>query len=774
MSFGHRYETLPPYMTGGTYSYEDERASQQTLIGNGSQPWSNSNTGIYTGPGDNGRTSDQVGLSDLQRKPGSGPSVYVQPAPSASSTYVHAYPAGYQPGPSTAAATGQGKPLDRFLIRAVLSILIPLVLLAYYTLTYVRWLRHPEESGDAWVVQGYLDNAELVNYSWFVLATFGLNLGTYCISGSVASMTMAKWWSPANSKILLELAANSFADPSNWLKIIFAIIKKKSFHGQSNGRLWNMLTILNFIGFVAWPLTGLTMQTVDGFAIDLRGGPNGGNVLGRNETSFLQREGQALLDRETNGRTSGIVGQLPRGQLYTREGSTTPLNVTTRNMLPDDATTPIFLAPQADYPFVSNRVFGLLISYNCTVVNSSSEFTILNRRQNVSEFEGVNLQRNGVFYPAEEDNIYGPTIITLLRVNRTGLAQGDFNATMEVGTSIPWTNLTQSTIYQHGSYSNLDQIPGINKPVLLEAALWQGVPPDRIRGYYGYRNVSIRGVEKNELEDLRDAYPGQVAVGCRCFASSDVGFADLDGITASYSNFTSTVPRPRSGNQGASFVSPLRFEHGVLNRALSSKFWTLSAITLSRVFQNGIPPLFSDWYYNLLSSTGFFWRELRSLDEGDEYLGSVIQAEDLKSILLRMHHSYALQLMYDGTVDTSLSWSNPNITLSRPAKVLVPGVVPPEVILGMLAAWALGIVALSMVYQFRRRWTEKLNTFNMFILGLNMGGDVNITPEDLVRGSKRNLEDLPGTIGDLNVDGEVGVIGLTRGRGTVARRNKAY
>ncbi|KAF3107637.1 hypothetical protein TWF569_007547 [Orbilia oligospora] len=766
MSSGHKYEHLP-WDTNANLNdnYSDDTIFEQGLTSGAlhAHPWPNSNTLVDQ----TNRIPDQISVSHTHRKP--VPSLQVsytqlKPGPQAISTHI-------DPTISKPPNDGnQGQPLDRFLLRAVLSIFIPLTLVSYYTLTYLRWLRYPEESGEAWVVRGYLDNAELVNYSWFVLATFGLNLGTYCISGSVASMTMAKWWSPANSRILLELAANSFADPSNWIKSIFLMIKKRTFLGQNNGRLWNMLTFLNMIGFIAWPLTGLTMQTVDGFAIDFKNGPTGGNVLGRNETSFNQRSGQDFLDRETNGRTSGIAGQLPRGQLYTEAGSRAPLNVTTRNMMPDDATTPIFLTSQADYPFVANRVFGLLVSYNCTVVKSADEFTILNQRRNLSDIMNTNPLGNVVLDSTDKEN---NAIATLLRRNMTRLSQPYVNATMEVGTSIPWINFTQTNRFTYPAYSAIDEFPGINKPVLLEVALWQAIPENRVLGYQGYVNVTIRGVEKNELQDLRGIYPNQTAVGCRCFASSDVGFADVDGITASYSNFTSADPRLRGGDLSSTYITPLRFEHGVANRVVSAKYWTINGIPISMAYGPGTP-LFTDWYYNLLTSTGFYWRELRNTDRGDEYLSSVIQADDLRSTLLRIHHSYALQLMYDGTVDTSLSWSNPNITLATPGKVLVRGVVPPEVILAMLASWTLGIVTLAVIYQFRRRWTQKLNTFNMFILGLNVNDSVGIEPEDLVRGNKKNLEKLPGTIGDLNAGGSVGVIGLTRGVGTVARRNKPY
>ncbi|EPS44972.1 hypothetical protein H072_1051 [Dactylellina haptotyla CBS 200.50] len=755
---------------------DEERSFQRILTGSSISPSSSNSSPTRVGDTTPG-TPDQKSTSNIQRKPVPSTGLIKQDL-QPHVTQVE------KVSKSPAVGTGvnqNGQPLERFIPRALLSILVPIALLIYYILTYMRWLRYPDNSGDAWIVQGYLDNAELVNYSWFVLAAFGLNLGTYSLSGSVASMVMTGWWTPKNARVLLELAASSFADPSAWMKSIWKVIRNRSTTKENNGQLWNLLSLLNIIGFVAWPLAGLTMQTVDGVELDLRGGLTGATVLGRNESTFNQRNAQLLLTRETRGRTNGFAGRLPRGQLYTLEGSSTPLNITTQNMMPDDATTPIFLAPQADQPYVGGRIFGLLVSYNCSIVNSTSEFTILNQREDLSTFvPGVPSYDSGLYYPAG-DRTNGSTIVTLVRVNTSILSvegyrfheQLNLNGTMEVGVSIPFYNLTNTRGDRYGSYANGERIPGINKPVLLEVALWQEISGEHFfEDYYTspITNVTVQGLEGYELRDLRGIYGNQTAIGCRCYASSDIGFADVDGTRAVYSNFTPTElgkPDPEDYR-----TAPLRFEHGVFNRLISARYWIIDTLRLLSTF-GSIPGLFTDWYYSLLTTTGFFWRGRRYDADGQDYSTSVMQAEDLRQTLLRIHHSYALQLMYDGTDDTSLSWYHPNVTLSRPQKVLVRGVLAPEVVLAIFAVWTLAIATLSALYQFRRRWTAKLNTFNMFVLGLNIDEQVDIRPEDLIRGGKKKLEMLPGTIGDLNADGQVGSIGLTR-NGSLARRSKSY
>ncbi|KAK6537300.1 hypothetical protein TWF694_011492 [Orbilia ellipsospora] len=641
-----------------------------------------------------------------------------------------------------------GQPRRFFILRAILSTLIPLALSAYYIVTYIRWLRYPEDSSQRWLATGYLDNAEVVSYSWFVLGTFALNLGTYALAGSIASMAMTPIWRPKNARRLLNLAANSFADPSSWLKIPAILMRGRA---ADNGRLWNFLTMINILGFLVWPLTGLTMQTSDGFAFDAQGKSRGGPVLGHNTTTFSVRDPSFLIFDTLVRLQTGNEPELPWGQMYSSVESSTRFNVTTRNMLPEDATEPVFLTLQAENPFNLGQAFGILISYNCSIVTSLSQFTILNLRRDTPD-DGTSDDIYAVPVDQSDRNDVGSSILVLQRwEDVSGLVSNTY-AVMEIGTSIPYKNLTYEGAYQareYSGYSNGSYLnAGLKNPTILEVALWQSVSSNTT-----LRNVEYKGVEE-EIPELGGVYLGTRrdatnittplgrAIGCRCFAASELGFADVDGTTATYSNFN-LIQDINFGRRSRNSVH--RFERGILQLLVGNanpyySFFATFGRSLSGIFDSG-------WYLSLWRATGLIWKNTQAVDLV-RFATSPIQANDLKSILIRYHKAYALELMYDGlsNTDGGRYWNNTDIHLATKAMILLPGVVPPIVIVIALGVWSVSIAMLTVIYQFRRRWAEKLDTFNMFKLGVSRPGGVE--PEDLHgKAADKALEKVPIPLG---------------------------
>ncbi|KAF3921079.1 hypothetical protein AA313_de0206209 [Arthrobotrys entomopaga] len=325
---------------------------------------------------------------------------------------------------------------------------------------------------------------------------------------------------------------------------------------------------------------------------------------------------------------------------------------------------------------------------------------------------------------------------------------------------------------------------GIDNPLLLEVALWQS-----FSDYWGTlpEGTDFKLVE-NDIPELRGAYPEDPndylpsdvrqakttegkAVGCRCFASSDLGYATADGSTATFSNFKLITELERhlpddTPSQEASSVTR-RFEAGIIDVLTSSLGSYITAnLNESQVHRFGV-----NWYDHLWSATGLDLKYSQLISGFPNALG-VIQADDFKDILIRYYKIWALELMYNGvsSMDQSNPWYHPNITLASPGKILSRGVVPPEIVLVMLVMWAIGIVTLAGVYQFRRRWAEKLDTFNVFAFGVSR--PEGIEPGDLT--TKKQLENLPGLVGDVNFKGQVGRIGLIRRHEGRARRGKRY
>ncbi|KAF3937452.1 hypothetical protein ABW19_dt0209243 [Dactylella cylindrospora] len=661
------------------------------------------------------------------------------------------------PSPLQRIFSQSGQPLSVFYVRGALSILVPFILVAYYHMTYVRWLRFPRDSSEGWIEKGYLNDAELVNYSWFVLATFALNLGAYALAGSVASMVMTKRWGPANARILVAVAENTWADASSWLKATINFIKHRTF---SNGLLWNSLALLSILGFCSWPLTGLTMQTVEGFLMDMHI-HGGATVIGRNHTSFNARDGRTTMIRAFDIWRLGYSPQLPlRAQLYSPEGSQMNLNTTKPNAMPDNASIPIFLAPQAEAPMVG-RVFGLAVRYNCSVVTSIQNFTILSlRRDTTDEFSGQ-LKHYGV----SGNGVNGSIFFNIGDEASEGDEIWNIKTAIEVGTTIPVANLTNVTETHFDSYIPIPGqggLPGLSDTVIVEVALWQNITSTNFSGVVSEGFIFKEA--ETPIPELEGAYPGYgKAVGVRCIGGSDIGYADVNGAKASYSNFSPVEALPRRGT-GTRFGhwGVKRFQNSIHHIILSSP---------ALFFQDNSTFFSTDWAINLYASIEIFTATSNIFQDAVGTAGSVIQAVELKESVLRAYKSYALQMMYDGLPEAITRWELEDISLGHPTQILIRGAVSPEIILIMLTVWGAGISALSLIYQFSRRWTEKLDAFSMFKFGVDRPDDID--PQQLTKG-RAGLESLPGLVGDTRAGSSVGAIGLVRGPGTLARRRKAY
>ncbi|KAF3214103.1 hypothetical protein TWF106_010595 [Orbilia oligospora] len=646
-----------------------------------------------------------------------------------------------------------GFPLPRFIIRGIISIVIPVALVVYYFLTWWRWLRFPEGSSEVWQRTGILDNVNIVNYSWFVIATFALNLGTYAVAGSVAGMVMRKRWAPKNFRRLLILSGNTFQDPAGWFNALIKLVQKRRLY-KRNGTLWDILAFFSIIGFAAWPLTGLTMQTQDGFTISRRYKGDEVFVVGRNHSSINGRDGALTTSRVTTFWSSGFSPQLPlRKQFYITPGSSIQLNVSSPdNTLPDDASESIFLGPQSMGPLVGS-VFGLAIRYNCSIVNQTSQFTVLSRRNDTFDLDRSG-SRFGYVLPDQ-------SVIIVRNQSRSINLISNVNGSLELGTSMTISELADPTDSESIGYASIfESYPGLNSTVVLEAALWQSISPIESYGRISVNpeNFNFRDAE-NDIPEFRNTlrYPGQKAVGVRCEASSAIGTALINGVDGTYTNFTQLDAEIRNGG------GIKRFETGIPHMIVQTPYIPSNFQLSDNV----------DWFSALYASI-----EMSSLTTNafGDFLGaapSVLQAEDLKRAILRAYKTHAVHIMYDGLADPTFAWKLENVTMGTPTMILTRGVVPPEIILGMLMAWAMAIVILSVTYQFRRRWTETLDGYTIFRFGVDRPDDV--LPE-MLAGEFDNaavLEKLPGMVGDLEPDNEVGYIGLVRG-GQEADWGKRY
>ncbi|OJD15252.1 hypothetical protein AJ78_04474 [Emergomyces pasteurianus Ep9510] len=634
--------------------------------------------------------------------------------------------------------------LRRFFLRAVAVILGPVIVLAYYI--YI-WQLVQSRKGNP--LKFGRTNELWIYYSWFVVGVFGLNFSKYGLLGIEASMLHDRNWQAKNAMKLLMHCDSSWSGPGGWLRCFSSWIWQKK---NTVGRLWYTLAAISVFPFVALPLSGLTMEPVDGY-VKLNEPPL---VIGHTWKDFNRRP----KERKHNVYwESGLSPTIPgAGILYTAPHvhrnsfsylhdvpNTLPSNVSENNL-------EFFLAPQANVP-ISGNVWGLLIRYNCSIVKSFSEFKILTQRPAVNTTNkpdgwAINLKLNSA----------GDDIMSTM--NR----DGNLALYSEVGSN------------SSGVYSETGWAAPEVKPSIFEYALWQAhrdpgfslqtevnfstttdSPMAEVSNLYFqvengtiYYNESFFGARLDEngtissepvytpISVLHVAPP----IGVRCIRDSKLGYADID-LQGSFHSFTErSPPRLDSHESGDTW--------GFGQIGITGKFPEILTST------NSPPPL--------------------RFVAGYAYPG-FIQAETLYQSIMRAHGWHALELMYDSSTYTFESaYVLLNATSSRRNTVMGPGAIPPTPVGVLLIIWAVSCSVLGCAYGFRRRWSEKLDGYSMFRFGADFSREIRSEP-DFACGSEfeecQALWKLPGLVGDSEPQSDIGHITLVK-RGNEPDKGKRY
>jgi hypothetical protein len=141
-----------------------------------------------------------------------------------------------------------------------------------------------------------------------------------------------------------------------------------------------------------------------------------------------------------------------------------------------------------------------------------------------------------------------------------------------------------------------------------------------------------------------------------------------------------------------------------------------------------------------------------------------------------------VQLMYNGGQvyttrnGTQLTFINLIMTELVPGTVIVPNVIPAIVQLTLFCIWALISSTLSIMYGFRRRWTETLYGHTMCRLGAELADnerrELLKTSNIIKKEDDVVLESIPALVGDTKPEMWLGKIELVRfGK---AKKSKLY
>ncbi|KFY27127.1 hypothetical protein V493_03692 [Pseudogymnoascus sp. VKM F-4281 (FW-2241)] len=619
--------------------------------------------------------------------------------------------------------------LQRYWARTLVLILVPLIVTAWYCVIWVQLVLGIETDN---AVKYSTFSGSVIYYSWFIIGVFGLSWSQYGLAGVEMAMLQSRFWRAPNLVALLMHSNSTWSSPSGWLKAIY----HRQFH-----LLWCLLTFISILPFIAFPLSGLVFEIGDGH-IRTSAHPF---VMGRNMTTYNGAWGpyKDVLAAWTLGSSPTISGF---GVVYTPPGVDRTQNSCLEqvpNTLPLTESIPdMFLAPQADVP-VSGKAWGLRVKYDCSIVRTASEFTILSEKP-VSIFSSV-----GVPYEKERSYVALRTRLgDSIQIFNSGSNANSVNmwSYSEMGMSIPTTRAA--------TYGSSYDVPDdISQSMVFEYALWQL----QFRGYYDDKvNTTltfdstlgpviegmgspffmsenktlvsndtffkIRGGENftvletggspatlnASITDLRDFFdPTQLTdysqpalevaapIGVRCVVSSGTGMATLDGVTSTFSDFESVDP-------------------DLDNRGIGGIFGHTAQAILSGT-------TFLDFYAAGHLSRGQVHGGLWS------YASYVSSQALLRSVLLA-YGMDALYLMYGFGFEAG--WVNTNLTSSRPGKILdiaslIPGHGTGYFVLVLFCIWSGTSVVLGVVYGFRKRAADKLDGYNMLIRGADMAEDLN-------------------------------------------------
>lgn len=198
--------------------------------------------------------------------------------------------------------------------------------------------------------------------------------------------------------------------------------------------------------------------------------------------------------------------------------------------------------------------------------------------------------------------------------------------------------------------------PGISQDQVFEALLWQSLlnltmldrlsnaprvnfsPPHNISdayGAYNWRALFIGQFPNANGTNLTTKLPlnPMSATGVQCKASSNVGTADIDGVTSSYSNSART-DTPMN-NQTQRCAQRLGAQVPSLVMPKFGEKWSSSLFTSAAA----APPLYAPY-----TDDG------SDIDSGTSFMAqmSYLQAEKLRQSMLRAYAAYVVQLMYNG------------------------------------------------------------------------------------------------------------------------------
>lgn len=682
---------------------------------------------------------------------------------------------------------------QRYIRRSLLNTLGPVAVTGFYFFICVEYLSRPSVNN---ISPSRVLSGKGVFYAFFILSVFVLEWAKSGLAGFEAWALMQPRLAPANANQLMWHTDRAWGSMSGWWKALFVTIdflrhrKRKGGKWQGPSGLWFYLACCSLIFFVAVPLAGLSMEPQP----SLRLSDRHVSIFGSNQSTFDTQQSVSIA-QSADGRWRQGNPTTPQGEtiLYAPEGtqnaSTSFLEDEARsiyNMWPQDNNQPRPNITFFSGPAVGGRVhgdaWGLLVNVSCVPVNPYTGLELLNI---TSVDNWTALTNGGLIVNASDWEQYQQGSISSSYTLFTD--SSSWHITPGFGVNYSYVMTSDRDISNSLSdYSNQSTVPQVPRPEIpiqgsAEMVLWQSI--NTAQGFSTDQDQEWLEMKESSMVVSSGDYLGY---GLQCSVYSTVGTASLSAITNTFSDF-----RPQQATYGNTFLTWDALENlGVY--AIQTLVY--AAFTSAGINWQGYggrshlcttDTIFSTcngWYGANTATNGQPMHIPLSgrshLQNSTESSGFVIQYPVIspQRMALAMHKLFgevAIALMATGPGN----WTDPALKGLEPMTDIVPGVLPYQLVMALLALWTLLTVLPQLLVPssfFGRRWASVLDGFAMFRFGAEWRDAVHeLRGGDIASQDTSLLCNVPGMVGDLDprrvreaggVPQALGFVGLSRYR----------
>jgi hypothetical protein len=618
------------------------------------------------------------------------------------------------------------------------------------------------------IIPVYPIDAKGVFFAWLILSIFILDWAKSALAGFEASALMKRTFAPSSAKQLMWHADRGWGSVSGWWKAMVAVytylrhkLDRKDSVPEWEGPsyLWWYLSFSSFLLYVAIPLAGLSMDTNDALKLTNRNI----TILGSSQVTFDIRSSNAVAELTSSRWRQGNPTS-PQGDtiFYAPEGtkdvSSTYYDDHIQAISHDleiDSSIPASSILFFSGPEVSERAhgraWGLLTNLSCSVANPYTGLELI-------KVKSINDWRS----PFGSSDEYGTNYTTALQgLQYTGLTPLLFYVDQSFGISYQYVMASDREVEGGSDYVNSSTLPLAGS---LELVMWQSYQghytPDAV-----FTNLSSHPSVVSSVSPIDNAT--YLGYGIRCASVSDVGFADLDAATRTYSKFTSAPALQAFSSD----IGDIRLNQypGIL--AIESLVF--AAFTTATLEYEGPPVCMpgasvtcSPWYGANVATNGvpIFVTSPPSSRAGDlQY--PTISPERMNLAIYKLFGEAAIAMMASGPGN----WTG-SLQGTESSNDLIPGKVPWQVVLTLLSVWTIVTVLPNCWTLAEKRWAATLDGFEMFRLGAEWR-EVVWKFEGSEPRENKILAEVPGMIGDMEPAEERGFIGLSRSTASVEDRS---